>query len=801
MHRFVRGFVAATRAGRHVLAAAALMLLAGTAAAAAPETVYRSDFVLSDSALPPGDAAAWSGQALPDEWRYSRPRTSGAGWYRFHVFLPAAPAEVHALYVPRGGDRLAVFINGRLIGSTAEEDGEFMNTWKRPLLFPVPPAALAAGDNLIHIRLQGWAEHQSGLSPAVFGPEGSLRDAYWSRFAFQTVGPVSIAAALGLLGIFFLILWSRRREDSTYALFGAAALVWATRNVLDVVFYMAIPQPHWEIMLATLYMVFAGLLCLFSLRFVGATMPRYERLLRGTVAVSPFILYASLPWASVLDTSHLLLLCSLALVVPPLAVVAREALFHRNGGAILIALSGIAAFGFGVHDWVAAGSRDLFGNVRLVPYAALSFMTAAGWMLVHRFMAAYAELERMNAELDDRVARKSAELLSNMDKLEKAKAEAEEANRAKSRFLAAASHDLRQPLQSLGLFAASLGMKERAPDTQALVRNIDQSVEALEKMFAELLDVSRLEVGAVRVELRCFPVQEIFDRIAVDYLPLAQEKGLRLRIRATKEWAESDPLMLERVVRNLVSNAIQYTERGGVLVACRRRGKRLWIEVRDSGVGIAESEHERVFEEYYQVGNAERDRSKGFGLGLSIVKRMMDLLGEKLVLKSAAGGGALFAVRMRRAAPPEADAGAGERRAEFVEGRHLVALVEDDQLVRWAMEGLLAQHGLAVASGADFSEAREAVKRHGRVPDLVIADYRLRGGQSGVDAARRLRQEFGERIPVLLLTGESSLEGLAEAADSGFPILSKPVMANRLFAQIESMLPAASVRRLAVMRA
>jgi signal transduction histidine kinase/CheY-like chemotaxis protein len=792
VHRFGRGTIAVTRAARLVLAVAFAMLLAGMAAAAAPVTIYGTDFVLADSAVPPGDAAAWSGQALPDEWRISRPRTSGVAWYRFRIALPETPGEVQALYVPRGGDRLAVFVNGRLVGSTAEEGGEARHTWKRPLLFTVPPAALVAGDNLIHIRLQGRADHQSGLSPIAFGPEGSLRDAYWRRFAFQTVGPVGLAAALGLLGIFFLILWSRRREDSTYVLFGAASLVWAARNVLDVLFHLAIPQPHWEILLAVLYLTFVGLLCLFSLRFVGQALPRYERLLRWSMPASPAVLYASLPWVPVLNSTRFLLLYALALVVPAMLVVAQAALFQRNLGAILIALAGFVAFCFGAYDWIAVGRQGMFDSVRLVPYAAPFFTTAIGWLLAHRFMSAYADLERMNMELDDRVALKSAELLNNLTKLEQAKTEAEEASRAKSRFLAAASHDLRQPLHALGLFAENLGMKDRAPETQDLVRNISQSVEALEKMFAELLDISRLDAGAIKLELRCFAMQEIFDRIAVDFLPLAQEKGLHLRIRATKEWAESDPLMIERVVRNLVSNAIRYTERGGVLVACRRRGKRLWVEVRDSGVGIAESERERIFEEFYQVGNAERDRSKGLGLGLSIVKRLMALLGEKLVVKSAPGRGSVFAVRTRRTIPLAAEDAQAGLRVEFAEGRHLVALIEDDRLVRWATEELLAQHGLAVAAGADFRETRDALNRDGRAPDLIIADCRLRGGQSGVDAARQLRRQFGEQIPVLLLTGESSREGLAEGIDSGFPILKKPVMADRLFARIAKMLPAAS---------
>jgi signal transduction histidine kinase/CheY-like chemotaxis protein len=779
---------------RRLLAVAAL-LFAAAATAALPPPWAEADFLIADSAVPPGADAAWSRQALPDEWHRTRPEFTGAAWYRFRADLAAAPEAVQALYLPRAGDRLTVFVNGRLVGSTAGPGGAAMNTWKRPLLFPLPPAALAAGTNVVHLRLEGVASHYSGLSVVALGPEAALREAYWTRFALQTVAPVGLAVALGLLGIFFLILWSRRREDTTYVLFGAASIVWGLRNVTDVLFHLAIPQPHWEIALATLYFLFVGLLCLFCLRFVEAALPRYERLLRGAMLAAPVLLYASLPWVPVLDATRFMHLCMLGFVAPPLWVVARTALLRRDPGAILVTLAGAVAFGFGAYDWLAVGRAGMFDSVRLVPYAALFFTTAVGWLLAHRFLLAYQGIEQLNAELDARVAQKSAELLSNMDSLARAKAEAEAANAAKSRFLAAASHDLRQPMHALGLFAAELAARERAPGNRDLAMRIGQSVRALETMFGELLDISRLDAGRVRAALRCFPLQEVFDRLETDFQPQAREKGLRLRVRPTRHWCESDPVLLERILRNLVANAIRYTERGGVIVACRARGSRLWLEVRDSGIGMSEAERGQVFEEYYQVGNPERDREKGSGLGLAIVRRLVEVLGERLVVKSAPGRGSLFALRARPVeAPTEAAAEAAAEAAEgrplsFLQGRHLVALVEDDRLVRLAMESLLTGQGLTLASGADYAETREALRRLGRAPDLVIADYRLRGDETGVAVARRLRRDHGRDIPVLLLTGESAPEELADVGGEAFPVLRKPVGPERLFAEIAALLP------------
>lgn len=773
------------------LFALATLLFAVAAAAQMPAPWREAGFLSSDATLPPEDSAAWMAQPLPDEWQRTRPQFSGAAWYRFRVDLQAAPDAVQAIYVPRGGDRLAVFVNGRLVGSTAEADGESMNTWKRPLLFAVAPAALVAGENTVHIRVEGRAGHYSGLSQVVFGPQGPLRSAYWKRFSLQTIGPVGLAAALGLLGVFFLILWARRHEDTSYVLFGAASLVWALRNVADVLFHLAIPQPHWEIAMAVLYFLFVGLLCLFCLRFVGAALPRYERLLRAAMLAAPLLLYASLPWVSVLESTRIMLLGMLALVVPPLFVVTRAALFERSLGAVLIALAGGVAFAFGAYDWLAVGRAEMFDSVRLVPYAALFFTTAIGWMLAHRFLLAYRGLERLNAELDRRVEEKSAELRGNVVQLQQAKAEAEAANAAKSRFLAAASHDLRQPLQALGLLAAAIrGRGASATEVQDLAGRIGQSVQALEKMFGELLDVSRLDGGDVRVERRCFPVQPVLDRVCADFQPVAREKGLQLRLRPTPEWTETDPLMLERVLRNLVSNAVRYTARGGVLVGCRRRGRRLWLYVWDTGVGIAEAERGNIFEEYYQIGNPERDRHKGLGLGLAIVRRLVALLGERLVLRSTPGRGSSFALRLPRTEPePLPLAGAGG--VDFVRGRHLVALVEDDRLVRVATESLLRRHGLAVASGAGGAEARQALRALGRSADLLIADYRLRDGETGIAVAHELRAECGRAIPVLLLTGEAAADLLGEATEAGFAVLRKPVVPERLLAEIAMLLPSA----------
>jgi signal transduction histidine kinase/CheY-like chemotaxis protein len=768
---------------RQAVVALAALLLAG-ASLAASTTFFEADFVFSDSTQPPDETAPWQRQVLPDDWRRTRPAASGSGWYRFQVTVENY-STIHALYVPRAGDQIEVFVNRVLVGRTGGPDDPLVRTWKRPQLFTVTPADLRPGENMIHIRLYGKSGHQSGLSPLRFGLEEELRGDYWKRFATQTVGPVALAAALGLVGVFFLVLWSRRRQDAMYAMFAAASLLWAARNVIDLLFYQAIPQPHWEIWLTVLYQAFVGLLCLFSLRFVGVHLPWYERLLRASVLASPFAYYAALPIMSVHLSTRYGLFFALAMAVPPALAVGVAAVRRREPGTILMALVGAISVGFGAYDWLGSFQPQMFDSIRLMPYLALFYTATAGWLLTQRFLSAYGDLERLNAELDQRVVQKSAQLMLNMDQLEKARAKAEEASRAKSRFLAAASHDLRQPLHALGLFASALMGEVSLAKPRELVGKISRCVDALEKMFAELMDISRIDAGTVAVGRSSFALQGMFDRLDADFMPLAREKGLRLRIRPTREWTRSDPLMFERILRNLVANAIRYTERGGVLVACRRRGESVWIQVWDSGIGIAERERERIFEEFYQVDNPERDRSKGIGLGLSIVRRLADLLDEVVELRSVPGRGSMFQLRTPRV-PAETPAAAAALPGVFEYAHLAVALLEDDPLVREAMASLLERNGMEVASGADSQELLGALERTGERPGLIVADYQLRGGESGVAAAQAVRKAFGEAIPVILVTGQISAEHLAEAKASGFPLLRKPVQGGKLLALIRA---------------
>ena len=379
------------------------------------------------------------------------------------------------------------------------------------------------------------------------------------------------------------------------------------------------------------------------------------------------------------------------------------------------------------------------------------------------------------------LARATDALEEEVRQHEHARTAAEAANRAKSQFLAAASHDLRQPMHSLGLFAASLNERVTDPAVRGLVGNINASVEALESLFNELLDISKLDAGVVKPNLVTFSLEPLLERMRVDYAPAAFEKGIRLSIVHTHAVVYSDPTLVERVVRNLVVNAIRYTEKGGVVVGCRPRGAHYSIEVWDSGAGIAPESVERIFEEFYQLGNPERDRRKGLGLGLAIVKRIEQLLGSEVRVSSKLARGSVFRFAVPRGhATLLPQAGVAVAAASRGLRDKCVLVVDDELAVREGMRALLTGWGCDVLAADSLADALQRIGKHARRPDMIIADYRLREGATGVDVIKELQAEFGRDIPALLITGDTGVDRLRDVRESGYPQLHKPVPPAKL---------------------
>lgn len=383
--------------------------------------------------------------------------------------------------------------------------------------------------------------------------------------------------------------------------------------------------------------------------------------------------------------------------------------------------------------------------------------------------------------------------------LEDAKRQADLANAAKSRFLAAASHDLRQPLQTLALLQGMLAMTVEGERAQTLVKRLDETLAAISGMLNALLDINQIDAGNVSAKVVSFPINDLFSRLRDEFTYHAQALGLGLRVVPCGLSIESDPRLLEQMIRNLLSNALKYTKHGKVLLGCRRHAGSLSIEIWDTGIGIPDSELRKIFEEYHQLNNAARERARGLGLGLSIVERLSDLLGHRIHVRSRPGKGSAFAIEIvlgaGEAAPhPKHDGhGADAAVAESTHHTGNVLIVEDDPEVRELMELLLKSEGHHVAAAPDGSSALELVARGTIRPDLILADYNLPGGMNGLQMAKKLRERLHTALPVIILTGDISTSTLRDIALQNCTQLNKPVKPRELTQILQNLLTASAI--------
>lgn len=371
---------------------------------------------------------------------------------------------------------------------------------------------------------------------------------------------------------------------------------------------------------------------------------------------------------------------------------------------------------------------------------------------------------------------------------------AEEASLAKTRFFAAASHDLRQPLHAIGLLAASLNDASVTPAQHGKTADhIVHNVEALNQLFNQVLDLARLESGVTQVIRLHFRLAELFERVGSQYRPQAAAKGLALRIAPTSMVVHDDPVLLERVLSNLLSNAVRYTEDGAIWMGFRRAGRRSggYIEVRDSGIGIPAEEQARIFEEFYQVANPQRDARQGHGLGLPTVKRLVGLLGGELQLRSAPGRGSVFRFPVSGGDPGAIVASLSDTvvGGPSARGRRVLC-IDDDPSILEGITSLLERWG-CVARGVRNEGQAVEVLAEGFVPDAVLCDYQLANHRTGAQALTAVRdalhQEGHEGAVMLLITGDMASSELATLATQGIPVLHKPVTPARLRRTLETL--------------
>ena len=388
--------------------------------------------------------------------------------------------------------------------------------------------------------------------------------------------------------------------------------------------------------------------------------------------------------------------------------------------------------------------------------------------------------------IDDVTERKRAETM-----LKSAKWHAERANLSKSRFLAAASHDLRQPLQTLSLVRGILAKKikdKKDEEALMLVARLNETADALMDMLDTLLDINQLETGGVRPERIDFPINDLLERLRIEFAYHAQAHGLIWHVVPCRLSVRSDPRLLEQMIRNLLSNAVKHTEHGKILLGCRHRGDKLRIQVWDTGTGIPRDQLRAIFEEFHQLNNPVREHNRGFGLGLSIVQRLGNLLGHSIDVQSRTGRGSVFAVEVPLGG--EQPSLPGRRRSSGVQslGRHATILVvEADPSVREMLALLFTNEGHRAAAVADGKQA-VALARGTIKPDIVVADYSLPSGMTGLQVIARVREALGSEIPAVILTGDISTDTMREITQRGCVQRYKPVRAEELTHLIQSLL-------------
>ncbi len=368
-----------------------------------------------------------------------------------------------------------------------------------------------------------------------------------------------------------------------------------------------------------------------------------------------------------------------------------------------------------------------------------------------------------------------------VEQLREQKKEADHANIAKSKFLAAASHDLRQPLYSLTLFTSVLDELSKNSNIRRVSDQIKASVEALQNLFNALLDISQLDAGIMKVEKTEFHLQPMFEKLANDFDPLARKKGLDFSWPTCSYAVYSDPILFEQILRNYISNAIRYTDRGKVRMTCEIDENYLIISVIDTGIGIPVEDQQAIFEEFHQLSNPERDRSKGLGLGLAIVQRTASLLGHSISMVSHPDRGSTFSIKVDQAFITDSPSFiTPEVENKIKQNSTFMIVIDDEASVREGTQSLLQLWGCDVITAANKQEALVQIRQQKRSPDGIIADYRLRKNHTGVEAIRAIHAEFNSDIPALIVTGDIAAEHLREVNNSGFQVLHKPVAPVKL---------------------
>ena len=725
---------------------------------------------LREAHFQPGESAAEHVVNLPDTWALRGLLPQGQGRYRLQLNLAQAPTQMWALRADRISSTHAVYVNDRLVhvGSNPTPGTG------RPMaqLIDLPPSVLRAGAN--DIRIEVDYQNRGGLSTLELGPYPQLQPDFARFIALSQTLPESLNVAGAAFALFMLVIWWRRRSEVAIGWFGALCMLVSVRNFA----YFVVDGPSlpaglssWLFYMAQVATVL--LFGMFALAFSGRRRRWFALALKGAAIILPLASLLATGWAQqgLRAITYPLLI---ALSLPSLWFVFVHTRRSRPRGAMVLLLGLCIVLVGGVHDYLYQQGHVSMLGAYWMPYATPLALLSFALVLVNRLVQALSEVALANASLERRVAERTREL--------------ELADAAKTRFLAAASHDLRQPVVAISLLVGLVREQVATlPPVRAMLDRIHAAVASMEVLLNGLMDLSRLESGDLKPSLQAVPLAPLFDAIDLHAQSAAASKGLRLHFRARGLMVTSDPVLLGQIVRNLVDNAVRYTERGGVLVSARRRGvDMLLLQVWDTGRGIAEDAQARVFEEFFQLDNPGRDRRKGLGLGLAIVQRGTRLLGARLSLRSVPGRGSCFTLELPLALSEPATPALAPLPDLPLRGVS-VWLIEDDAAVRGALCDRLRRWGARVAPLSGRADVQRQLDTAAALPTLVVSDQRLPDG-SGLDCVALIRLHAGRSVPAVIVTGDTAPADLALLAGAGLPVLHKPFSAAALLALLRQAL-------------
>lgn len=767
----------------------ALLGVSGAAAAADAPPAEPAPVPISTLELQMPDGH-WQAVSLPLSWGRGEPGQSRQWHLRADFDLAAVPGSMWALMAVRLPPDRQVALNGQLLDGASLSSATALRRFSLlPQWIDVPPSLLRAGRNQLDVTVE--LNHRvGGMTGLTLGPASLLQADYAAVQSGTVLLPQAMNTAAAGLALFSLLIWWVRRSERVLGFFGGLWLLVSLRNIAYYVQGGDVPPVLGEYLFFAAQVGSAPLLLGFALALARRPWPwpaaRVWLVLGASLALG-----ALAAWQDRMGMARLLgypiLLCLLGWAawviwgsVRALSARGRWAVALAAAWLLLAAVHDYLLITGGPLIWTQPGLLGIVMVTFWIPFVSPVILLAAARELLLRFAGAMDLAEQQGHVLERRVADRTRELQA--------------ANAAKTRFVAAASHDLRQPVASIGLLAGLLRDQVSGTGARAVLDRLIASVLALESLLKGLLDLSRFDAGSVSARPQALRLQSLFDAVLTHEREAAALKGLQLRLRGGHRVVLADAVLLEQVLRNLVANAVAYTEAGGVLVSARQRGAQVLLQVWDTGCGIAADQQDTVFEEFVQLDNPARERQRGLGLGLSLVRRAAQRMDAPLSLRSQTGRGSCFGLTLPATAlplptAPEAKPAAAEIAAPWL-GRQ-VLLVDDDEGVREALRLQLQQWGLRVTACASLAEVRAWLTDSAATPavDLLVSDQRLPDGTAQAVAALLHAQQPG--VPVLVVTGDTAPDDLTRLAGTGFPVLHKPFSATALLAALPALRPPA----------